>query len=79
MSCFSLVTSSLFGAFLPCCRRAGESVDNKIMICAAVCTTHGRCHSDILSVFPPNYEIDNEMSVVETRVPCGLVHGRPYW
>ena len=43
-----------------------ELYDNESMICPAVSTTHGLGHSDILSVFSPQYDIINEMPAFGT-------------
>ena len=45
-----------------------EFADNKLVICPTVCTTHGLCYSDILSVLPSYYDIVNEMTVFGARV-----------
>ena len=40
-----------------------EVTDNRSVICQIVCSTHGLCHSDLLSVILPHNGINNEMPV----------------
>ena len=40
-----------------------EFANNEPVICPTVFTTQSLCHSDILSILPPHYDISNEMPV----------------
>ena len=76
--CFSLETSSLFGTFLPCGRRAGRmrrfSLLPTSLWSVQQSAPHSVCHSDILSVIPLYYDIINEMHMFgATMHPLRLV------
>ena len=45
-----------------------EYADNQSIICLVVCYTHGLCHSGMLSVFHPHYDIGSEISMFGTRM-----------